>query len=105
MLGTSVVYYGVVTWYEGLILLLVGLGYNFLLLRQSLGLRGERPRNFRKMLDEIGEANGSVGWNVGLLSIGMVVLVVGAYCFIEGSVALANSSAYLIASLVSLVSR
>ena len=82
---------GVVTWYEGLILLLVGLGYNFLLLRQSLGLRGEEAEELQKeMLDEIGEANGSVGWNVGLLSVGMVVLVVGAYCFIEGSVALAE---------------
>ena len=82
---------GVVTWYEGLILLLVGLGYNFLLLRQSLGLRGEEAEELQKeLLDEIGEANGSVGWNVGLLSVGMVVLVVGAYCFIEGSVALAE---------------
>lgn len=82
---------GVVVWYEGIILLFVGLGYNFLLLRQSLGLRGAEAEGLQQeMLDEIGDGTGSVGWNLGLLLIGMVVLIVGAWLFIEGSVVLAE---------------
>lgn len=82
---------GVVVWYEGIVLLLVGLGYNFLLLRQSLGLRGAEAEGLQQeMLDEIGDSTGSVGWNLGLLLIGMVVLIIGAWLFIEGSVVLAE---------------
>jgi len=82
---------GVVVWYEGVILLLVGLGYNFLLLRQSFGLRGAAAEELQQeMMDEVGEASGGVGRNLGLLFVGMTILVVGAWLFIDGSVALAE---------------
>jgi cation:H+ antiporter len=82
---------GVIGPWEGLVFLIVGLGYNGLLLWQTFrrGRAGLGDLD-EELLDEVGEPNGSLGRNVAYLVVGIFILVGGAWLFIEGSISLAE---------------
>lgn len=83
---------GVINWIEGAVLLIVGLGYNVVLLSQSLKLRGaEAEAMQQEAMAEIGEVGGGILINIVLLVVGIAVLVTGAWLFIDGSVVLATN--------------
>ena len=78
--------------WEGLVLLSVGLTFNGLLLRDALRIRrsGLRDEGLAELVDEVGVPTGGLVGHLVVLFIGIVILVTGAWLFVEGSVELAG---------------
>jgi cation:H+ antiporter len=78
----------VIVWYEGLVMLAVGLGYNALLVRQALSDRSAALD--AEIPDEVGDPDQPVWLQIGMLLGGLVILVIGAQVFVGAAFDLAT---------------